>query len=145
MITLHVEGQTLELPPDIAVSDDAIRRVIAPLYPQAANATIQRVTDGNGITSIKLTKQAGTKGTYDAILNRLKRSRPHVNPAFTLYQQLHAASASTRYKPEEILTLQRHIKQAITHGEQELKATHDILQRLHAAPGHASTVPPIGF
>lgn len=145
MITLHVEGQTLELPPDIAVSDDAIRRVIAPLYPQAANATIQRVTDGNGVTSIKLTKQAGTKGTYDAILDRLKRSRPHVNPAFTLYQQLHAASASTRYKPEEILTLQRRVKHAITQGEEELQTTHDFIQRLQAAPGHASTVTPIGF
>jgi hypothetical protein len=145
MITLHVEGQSLELPPDIAVSDDAIRRVIAPLFPQAANATIQRVTDGNGVTTIKLTKQAGTKGTYATILDRLTRSALHVNPAFTLYQQLHAASDPRRYKPEEILTLQRRVKRAITQGEEEFQATHDIIQRLRAAPGHASTVPPLGF
>ncbi|MBU6433678.1 MAG: hypothetical protein KGS09_18585 [Nitrospirae bacterium] len=145
MITLQIEGQTLELPEDVAVSDDAIRRVIAPLFPQAANATIQRVTDGNGITTIKLTKQAGTKGTYATILDRLKRSEPHVNPAFTLYQQLHAASDPRRYKPEDVLTLQRRVKRAITQGEEELKATHDIVQRLRAAPGHATSVPPVGF
>ena len=145
MITLQIEGQTLELPEDVAVSDDAIRRVIAPLFPQAANATIQRVTDSNGLTTIKLTKQAGTKGTYAAILNRLTRSESYVNPAFTLYQQLHAASAPERYKPEEILTLQRRVKQAISQGEQELQATHDFLTRLQAAPGHASSIPPVGF
>jgi len=145
MITLHVEGQTLELPPDIAVSDDAIRRVIAPLYPQAANATIQRVTDASGVTTIKLTKQAGTKGTYETILDRLKRSRPHVNPAFTLYQQLQAAFASHPYKPEEILSLQRRITHAIAQGEKELHVTHDFIQRLQAAPGHASAVTPLGF
>ncbi|MBA5865377.1 MAG: hypothetical protein GDA67_01625 [Nitrospira sp. CR1.3] len=145
MITLQIEGQTLELPPDVAVSDDAIRRVIAPLFPQAANATIQRATDGNGVTTIKLTKQAGTKGTYATILDRLKRSKPHVNPAFMLYQQLHAASALERYKPEEILTLQQRVKQAISVGEQELQATHDFLKRLQAAPGHASSIPPVGF
>ena len=145
MITLHIEGQTLELPEDVAVSDDGIRRVLAPLFPQAANATIQRVTDGNGVTTIKLTKQAGTKGSYQPILDRLTRAKPHVNPAFTLYQQLHAASNPHRYKPEEILTLQRRVKRAITEGEEELHATHDIVQRLRTAPGHASTLPPLGF
>lgn len=145
MITLLVEGQEIELPEEIAVSDDAIRKAIAPLFPQSANATIQRTTDGQGRTTIKLTKQAGTKGGYPEILKQLIRSRQHINPAFTLAHQLKTATNPRRYQPEEILLLQRQIHSAITQGEKELQHTHAILECLLSAPSNASMVTPLGF
>ena len=81
MITLLVEGQEIELPEEIAVSDDAIRKAIAPLFPQSANATIQRTTDGQGRTTIKLTKQAGTKGGYPEILKQLEADNISIPPS----------------------------------------------------------------
>ena len=42
MVTLQLEGQEIQLPPEIAISDDAVRKAIAPLFPQAAHATIQQ-------------------------------------------------------------------------------------------------------
>ena len=51
------EGQTIELPDEIAASDELIRKALAPFYPDVANAEIQR--GDKGITVIK---RAGPKG-----------------------------------------------------------------------------------
>ncbi|HNK50163.1 MAG TPA: hypothetical protein PKX75_14045, partial [Nitrospira sp.] len=113
MVTLQLEGQEIQLPPEIAISDDAVRKAIAPLFPQAAHATIQRTTDTNGMTTIRLTKQAGTKGNYHVILRQLIESPRHVNPALTLYQAYQAESQPTQTTVESILLTQQKLRLAI--------------------------------
>jgi len=144
MVTLQIEGQSLELPADIAINDDALRRAIAPLFPQAANARFERATDGEGRTVIKVTKQAGDKGiAAERILAAIQRCRRHVNPAILLHQRVQ--QSSTKMSPEDLLQLQRDLDQAITKGEHELKVTHAILARLLSAPAVPTHTTPIGF
>lgn len=144
MVKIQIEGQILDLPPDIAVNDDAIRRAIAPVFPQVANATFTRTDGPDGVTLIKVTKRAGTKGTYDHVLKHLKDSQRHVNPIFPLYQRLYQNDARLA-SPEEFFSIQGQLDQALHAGEAELHDTNTILKRLVSAPGHASRRTPVGF
>lgn len=144
MVKIQIEGQILDLPPDIAVNDDAIRRVLAPVFPQVANATLVRTDGPDGVTLIKVTKRAGSKGSYETILEHLKDSPRHVNPIFPLYQRLH--KNDTRFvSAEEFFSIQGQLDQAIQSGEDELRDTTSLLARLAHAPGHASRRTPVGF
>jgi hypothetical protein len=144
MIALQIEGQTLELPETVAVNDDCLRRAIAPLFPQAANARFERVTDAEGRTVIKMTKEAGTKGlTAEALAKVLKGCPRHVNPAVVLHQRLQ--SMSDHFPYEDVLRLEAQIERAVKAGERELKVTHAILSRLLHAPGVPAQTPPVGF
>ena len=58
------------------------------------------------MTTIRLTKQAGTKGNYHVILRQLIES-PHVNPALTLYQTYQTESQPTQATVESILLTQQ--------------------------------------
>jgi hypothetical protein len=144
MIQIKIEGQTLELPPEIAVSDDAIRRAVAPVFPQVANAHFTRTEDSEGHTVIKVTKQAGTKGSLQTVLAHLKDCPRHVNPVFPLYQRLHH---DKRVIPtaEEFFSILGQLDSAIDNGRAEIRDTTRILRQLVAAPGHASTQTPLGF
>lgn len=144
MIKIQIEGQLLDLPPAIAVNDDAIRRAMAPVFPQIANATLSRTDGPDGITIIKVTKQAGTKGSYTRILDHLKDSPAHVNPIFPLHQRLYRSNTPFT-APEEFFSIQGQLDQAIHTGEAELRDTHTMLTRLVNAPGHASRLTPVGF
>lgn len=144
MVKIQIEGQILELPPDIAVNDDAIRRAIAPVFPQVANATFSRTGGPDGVTLIKITKQAGTKGTYEHVLKQLKESPSHVNPIFPLYQRLYQDTTPLA-SPEEFFSIQGQLDQALHAGEAEVHDTTTILKRLASAPGHASRRTPVGF
>lgn len=144
MVKIQIEGQTLELPPEVAVNDDAIRRVLAPVFPQVANARLTRTDGPDGVTCIKVTKQAGTKGTYTRTLDLLKDSPSHVNPIFPLYQRLYGNKTPLAV-PEEFFSIQGQLEQAIHTGEAELRETHTIATRLANAPGHASRRTPLGF
>ncbi len=143
MVTLQIEGQSLELPENIAVNDDAVRRAIAPLFPQIASARFERVTDKEGRTVLKVTKEAGVKGlTPETLVNTLKRCPRHINPALVLSRKLQQTTAD---HIEDILTLERQLESAILTGEHELQVTNAIFTRLLHAPAVPSTTTPIGF
>jgi hypothetical protein len=143
MITLRIEGQSLELPENIAVNDDAVRRAIAPLFPQIASARFERVTDKDGRTELKVTKEAGVKGlTPETLVDTLKRCPRHINPALALSHKLQQANIN---QIEDILTLERQVEAAIQKGEYELKVTNAIFTRLLHAPAVPSSKTPLGF
>lgn len=143
MVTLQIEGQSLELPETIAVNDDAVRRAIAPLFPQIASARFERITDKEGRTVLKVTKEAGVKGlTPETLVNILKRCPRHINPALVLSRKLDQTTAD---RIEDILTLERQLASAIRTGEHELQVTNAIFTRLLHAPAVPSTKTPIGF
>jgi hypothetical protein len=60
-MTIHLEGQTIELPDTIAASDDLIRRALAPFYPAVAHAQIKREEKG-GVPTITVIKRAEPNG-----------------------------------------------------------------------------------
>lgn len=143
MVTLQIEGQSLELPENIAVNDDAVRRAIAPLFPQIASARFERVTDKEGRTVLEITKEAGTKGlTTQSLIDALKCCPRHINPALIL---AHKLQTITPNRVEDILVLEQQLESAIRKGEHELKVTNAIFTRLLQAPAVPSTTTPIGF
>jgi hypothetical protein len=147
MVTLVIEGQSLELPETVAINDDALRKAIAPLFPQVATARFERVTNPEGQTVIKILKEAGTKGlgstTSEDIVAALKQCPRHINPALELHQRLTRIDPNLSY--EQTFALQHELDQAITAGERELELTNAILTQLHNTPATAAVTLPIGF
>ena len=60
-VNVNLDGQTIQLPAEIAASDDLIRKALAPFYPNVASAEIRRETK-DGVTVISIIKRAGPKG-----------------------------------------------------------------------------------
>ncbi len=144
MIKLCIEGQTLDLPPEIAVSDDAIRRAMAPVFPQIATAYFTRTTDTDGVTTIKVTKRANDKGALDNVLDKLRKAPRHVNPIFPLYQRLYL-NPQRFPSAEDFFTIQRNLRGTIDKGQAEITFVRNLRIALEQAPGTASRRIPMGF
>jgi hypothetical protein len=144
MIQISIEGQSFELPPEIAVSDDAIKRAMAPIFPQITTAQFQRISDPSGTTIIKVTKRAGDKGNLNEIIQHLKKAPRHVNPIFPLYDTIYL-NKRKRFSAETFFTVQQRLERALTDGQTEIKAVQEIRRRLEEAPGTPSSQSPIGF
>lgn len=56
-----IEGQTLELPAEIASDDAKLKAALQPFFPGAANAKFMR-SEADGVETVNVVKQAGTKG-----------------------------------------------------------------------------------
>jgi hypothetical protein len=61
MAKVKIEGNTLDLPDEVANSNKSLIDALTPYYPAAANATIKREGKGAGMV-VTVTKKAGTKG-----------------------------------------------------------------------------------
>ncbi len=62
MAKVKIEGNTLDLPDDIAKSNKSLTDALTPFYPAAANATITREEKKGQEMIVTVTKKAGTKG-----------------------------------------------------------------------------------
>lgn len=60
-VILSAEGQTLDLPDEIAGDDTKLRQALVTYYPQLATAKIERITSEAGL-QVTVSKQAGPKG-----------------------------------------------------------------------------------
>ena len=58
---IHLEGQAIDLPDNIAANDDLIRRALAPFYPAVAHAQIKRA-EKDGVPTITVVKRAEPNG-----------------------------------------------------------------------------------
>ena len=58
---IKIEGQEIPVPEEIGKSDESVKQVLTPYYPQAANSLITRV-EKDDLVTITVVKQAGTKG-----------------------------------------------------------------------------------
>lgn len=62
MDKIKIEGQELEMPENIARDDAALKDALAPYFPGAANAKFMRSEEKDGVITVTVVKQAGTKG-----------------------------------------------------------------------------------
>lgn len=60
-VILAADGTTIELPDEVAATDESLRSALTPVYPDLANATFDRKT-AEGVTTVTVRKVAGTKG-----------------------------------------------------------------------------------
>ncbi len=65
---ISIEGQEIEMPEEIAGDDGALKSALSPYFPGAANAKFMRSEPKDGVITVTVVKQAGTKGTEAKIL-----------------------------------------------------------------------------
>jgi hypothetical protein len=159
-IVLSGDGQIIEVPDDIARSDELLKRALAPHYPDLANAKIER-EEKDGLLKVTLSKQAGPKGNTgrqkNVIVAALDEAPSGLNPALALAWKLAPLDAlpltlgSERNQGvggislEDRLNLQKVIKRAIEKGEAETRRIIKALEILKAAPEVPAFQVPLGF
>jgi hypothetical protein len=138
-----IEGQEIPLPPEIGETDDAVRKALAPYYPEVTNALITRVVTDDLVT-LTIVKKAGSKGA--AGLDALRACQGGQNPAVALYEEiLHLDMGHNRLDPVTLLELDRRIGEAIIAGEEQAGAVKAARARLAAAVPQPSRSVPLGF
>ncbi|HKX30635.1 MAG TPA: hypothetical protein VJ302_23300 [Blastocatellia bacterium] len=141
MPIIEIEGQQIEVGDEIAGNDEAIRALLKPTWPDAANATLTRTTK-EGVLTIKVTKKAGTKG---AIVADLLAAPERINPALAMQERLAGLQSSREISHLQMLKLKPQIEVAIKDGRAEIKAVQRALEVLLDAPPVAGNRVPRGF
>jgi hypothetical protein len=151
MIKVILEGQTLQMPDEVAQTDEGLIRALTPLYPDVANAEIARKTE-NGETVITVVKRPGPKGidTYRQpggqaeVTATLLAAPDEPNPAVRLCLELRRLDLATA-SPEDLLALRGRIDQACVQGEAEIDSVRHTLKALHRAVPVPARHVPLGF
>lgn len=139
---ISIEGQTIPVPEEIGKDDSAVKKALAPFYPQVANAMITRTTKDDTIT-VNVVKQAGTKGGY-SVFDVLSSCPAGQNSAIELYRELSSLPDSA-LDPQALLELDARLEQAIQAGEEESKMVDKALERLHKARAVPASLVVEGF
>lgn len=83
MAKVKIEGTELELDDAICKTDKSLKDALCPYYPAVANADIKRETKGDH-TVITVTKRAGSKGNFAAVLSALNEAPESISPILEL-------------------------------------------------------------
>lgn len=137
---IHIEGQQIPVDAAIGASDDLVRKALAPVYPQAANAAITRVEKDDTVT-IQVVKRAGTKGGDPA--EYLEACAGGMNPAVALMQELRKTDEALQLG--RLLALDQQIERAIREGREQAAKLEAAAKRLDAARPAAAPEVPWGF
>jgi hypothetical protein len=78
MWTVKIDGAELELPDDVCETDKKLRDALVQFYPGAANSDVKRDEKARTIT---VTKRAGSKGGYAAVVAELDAAPEWIHPA----------------------------------------------------------------
>jgi len=142
MITIEIDGQSFQLPEDIAGKDELLKAALAPFVPWIANAQIERKEQDSAMV-VNIVKRADWKGNTSAVVDALIARPDEMNPAVALWLQIQ--DQSDLNDPGVVLALEPTINQAIEHGEKDIAAVHQSLTRLvECAPTSATRIP-LGF
>ncbi len=138
-----IEGQTIPVPEEIGASDEAVKRALAPFYPDVANALVTRVTKDE-LTTITVVKRAGTKGARSP-LQHLIDCKGGKNDAIALYEEIQAMETDEINDPMKMLEIDGRIEQAIESGKQQAESVVYAAQRLAKAIPQPAPVIVVGF
>ena len=138
---VSIEGQSIELPEEVATSDDKVKQALSPYYPGAATAKITRAVKDD-ITTVTVIKQAGTKGCI--FLDNLVELPEKENPVFMLYNQMKDINPTTLPKVQ-LLMLEAQINISRKEGSEQNASIEKALSRLQQSTPHASAGLILGF
>ena len=142
MPTILIDGQSFDLPADIAAKDELLKAALAPFVPWIANAQIDR-KEKDGAMVVSVIKRADWKGNGNTVVDALIASPDGMNPAIALWMQMQGQLDTQ--DPGTILALEPTINAAIEEGDKEIAAVHQALTRLvECAPVPATRIP-LGF
>ncbi|MGI9107350.1 MAG: hypothetical protein ACR2G4_14010 [Pyrinomonadaceae bacterium] len=159
-----IDNQEIPLDAETAASDHEIRQALRWCYPEIANATINRRTEGER-EIITVIKRAGTKGSVASEINadgeistteikhrvlkevcaELRRAPEVVNPAVQLAHELQTRIATGDLTLGELTLMREEMQLVIELGETEESRVEQARGRLVRAPAQASCFVPIGF
>ena len=124
---ISIEGQSIELPEEVASSDETEKQALAPFFPGAATAKINRSVKDD-VTTITVIKQAGTKGS-DSFFNNLVELPEKLNPVIAVYNQYKDLNPISMTE-EQILILGSEFETAKDEGQLQLRAVKMTFERL---------------
>jgi len=139
---ISIEGQTIELPEEIAGDDAKLKAALSPFFPGAANAKIMRNPEKEGVINITVIKQAGTKGAGH--LAKLIKARESTNPVVELHQEVTTATVN-QLPAEQLMRLDARIEKVVSEGEKQHQAINRTRDLLMEADPKPSLVVPAGF
>jgi hypothetical protein len=148
-VILSAEGQTLDLPDDLASDDQKLRQALVAYYPQLATAKIERA-DRDGVMTVTVSKQAGPKGarrkapTPSTFVDALRRAPEHLNPAVALLDELGGTDIE-RLPLVEALMIGDLVAETIDAGEREVIQVRGVFQALREAEAVPAPAAPEGF
>lgn len=144
---VSVEGQEITLPAEIAVNDEKVKQALAPYYPGAATAKIER-TEKDGVVTVKVIKQAGPKGAGPqvggSILDALAGCEEKVNPVDVLYRELEGQDPRAFSIPQ-VLRMRARIDEALTEGHRQRQLMQIALDKLTKCTPRPADFVPVGF
>jgi hypothetical protein len=142
---ISIEGQTIPVPEEIGKDDEAVKRALAPFYPEATNAMLTRVTKEE-TTTITVIKKAGTKGQTPTLVGRgieyMFACQGGKNAAIAMYEELQAKG---EMDVVEMLEMDQRIDDAIGLGQAQEEQVEYAERRLKRARAQASTAVVEGF
>ena len=142
MVTVHMDGQSINLPDAVGAKDELVRAALAPFVPWIANAQIER-KEQEGQTVLNIIKRADTKGSGADVLAALIAAPEELNPAVALWKRLERAANLDN--PGTILEWQPAIADAIQQGEREIELVRSTLVQLAEGSVARTTRVPLGF
>lgn len=149
---IKIEGQEINMPEEIAGNDDVLKSALSPYFPGAANAKYMRSKEKDGVITVTVVKQAGTKGATpssinivlkkseekskalsfldanlpvsveDQVLRMLIDAPEGLNPLMVLDQKLSSSPAMNQCPFETMLKRDAEISKALEIGEAEVSS-----------------------
>ncbi len=84
---VSIEGQSIPVPAEMGSSDDLIKSALTPFFPGIATGKIHRGEAIDGVVTITIIKQAGTKGAVRQAPSDQEISDQAMNPDCSLREQ----------------------------------------------------------
>lgn len=170
---ISIEGQTLDMPEEIAGDDGKLKSALSPYFPGAANAKFMRSEPKDGVITVTVVKQAGTKGVdietgkvylpdgnwsliddpmapfrtqepEDQVLRKLIDAPEGMNPVVELDRELEGKLLN-QMSVEKLLELDAQIDQVTSEGRKERDNLDSMLRSFEHATPQPSTVVMSGF
>ncbi|MEH1780877.1 MAG: hypothetical protein V7L26_17540 [Nostoc sp.] len=145
MAIIKLDGQDINIDDAIARSDEDLKSVLVPFYPQLANAQITRETTPDGLLIVKMIKQAGPKGN-ETTIESLKNAPNQLNPAIDLsWKAKQKFFSNSPIELKDVIDLQPQIQAALKNGQEEKESINRAKAFLRHCPPQASNITISGF
>lgn len=154
---VKIEGQTIELPENIAQDDVKIREALTPFYPEIGQNSLITRAEKAGNIEITISKRAGTKGGASqppsnmTVVEQLRTALEGLpeggNSAVDMYRKVKKSGTEPLdLSLFEQIELNAKIGEAISTGRSEQKIVEIAVKRLQEIKGDAGgLVVPEGF
>lgn len=136
------DGQSFELPDDIAGDDKLLKESLVSFVPEIANAELKRATAA-GVMTVTVIKKSGTKGA--AIVDLLAAAPERLNPAVMMQRRLQILEAEGKLSVSDLLQMRGQIEKAMQAGSNEISRVGKALKTLKEADAQTAKKVPTGF